>query len=109
MCVADSNGKLKLESSGEEKENHVLYVSRLNGVEPFRGKPGSISFHGLTHQLVEEGKLMSAPFSEEKGSFLWVLAPAVFISSLIVPQVFLGGLIEDFFRNEILVGIYYLL
>lgn len=103
-CVADSNRKPELESSGEE--GHVLYVSRLNGVEPFRGKSGSISFHGLTHQLVEEGKLMSAPFREDKGSLLWVLAPVAFISSLIFPQVFLGGLIEAFFRNEILVGIY---
>lgn len=105
MCVNDSNRNPdQLESSREE---NVLYVSRLNGVEPFHGKSGSISFHGLTHQLVEEGKLMSAPFREDKGSLLWVLAPVAFISSLILPQVLLGGLIEAFFKNEILVGIYY--
>ncbi|KAA0051699.1 uncharacterized protein E6C27_scaffold60G00840 [Cucumis melo var. makuwa] len=102
MCVANSNKSPQLESSGEE--NHVLYVSRLNGVEPFHGKCGSVSFHGLSHQLVEEGKLMSSPFREEKGSILWVLAPAAFISSLILPQVFLGGLIEAFFKNGILVA-----
>ena len=44
-----------------------MYVSRLNGVEAFRGKSGSISFHGLTHLLVEEGKLMLASFGENKG------------------------------------------
>ncbi|CAK9317211.1 unnamed protein product [Citrullus colocynthis] len=104
MCVNDSNRNPdQLESSREE--NHVPYVSRLNGVEPFHGKSGSISFHGLTHQLVEEGKLMSAPFREDKGSLLWVLAPVAFISSLILPQVFLGGLIEAFFKNEILVEV----
>ncbi|KAG7024219.1 hypothetical protein SDJN02_13033 [Cucurbita argyrosperma subsp. argyrosperma] len=103
MCVADSNGKPQLESS--VKENRVLYVSALNGVEPCRGKSGSVSFHGLTHQLVEEGKLMSAPFREDKGSLLWVLAPAVFISSLIFPQVFLGDLIEAYFKEEILVEV----
>lgn len=103
MCVNDSNRNPdQLESSREE---NVLYVSRLNGVEPFHGKSGSISFHGLTHQLVEEGKLMSAPFREDKGSLLWVLAPVAFISSLILPQVLLGGLIEAFFKNEILVEV----
>uniref|UniRef100_A0A0A0LD62 Uncharacterized protein n=1 Tax=Cucumis sativus TaxID=3659 RepID=A0A0A0LD62_CUCSA len=105
MCVADSNKSPQLELSGEE--NHAMYASRLNGVEPFHGKCGSVSFHGLTHQLVEESKLMSAPFREEKGSILWVLAPVAFISSLILPQVFLGGLIEAFFKNRILVVLFY--
>ncbi|KAJ0230778.1 Uncharacterized protein HA466_0304940 [Hirschfeldia incana] len=69
--------------------------------ELFRGKSGSVSFNGLTHQLVEESKLVSGPFQEEdKGSFLWVLAPAVLISSLILPQFFLSGAIEATFKND---------
>lgn len=75
------------------------------GVEPFRGKSGSVSFHGLTHQLVEENKLMSAPFQEEKGSLLWVLAPVALICSLIVPQFFLSNAIEAFFKDETLIEI----
>ncbi|MBA0625604.1 hypothetical protein Godav_003386 [Gossypium davidsonii] len=74
------------------------------GVEPFRGKSGSVSFHGLTHQLVEENKLMSAPFQEEKGSLLWVLAPVALICSLIVPQFFFSNAIEAFFKDETLIG-----
>ncbi|KAL0715644.1 hypothetical protein Bca4012_064966 [Brassica carinata] len=74
------------------------YASRA---ELFRGKSGSVSFNGLTHQLVEESKLVSGPFQEEeKGSFLWVLAPAVLISSLILPQFFLSGAIEATFKND---------
>lgn len=69
--------------------------------ELFRGKSGSVSFNGLTHQLVEESKLVSAPFQEEdKGSLWWVLAPAVLISSLILPQFFLSGAIEATFKND---------
>ncbi|KAL1093199.1 hypothetical protein V6Z11_D06G014100 [Gossypium hirsutum] len=75
------------------------------GVEPFRGKSGSVSFHGLTHQLVEENKLMSAPFQEEKGSLLWVLAPVALICSLIVPQFFFSNAIEAFFKDETLIEI----
>ncbi|XP_062090522.1 uncharacterized protein LOC133796853 [Humulus lupulus] len=91
----------KLEKSG--RENSRLPV-RYEGVEPFRGKSGSVSFHGLTHQLVEEGKLVSAPFNEGKGSFLWVLAPLALISSLILPQ-FLGGAIEALLKEDTLVEI----
>ncbi|KAM6584647.1 hypothetical protein CsatB_011649 [Cannabis sativa] len=92
----------KLENSGNE--NSRLPIVRYEGVEPFRGKSGSVSFHGLTHQLVEESKLVSAPFNEEKGSFLWVLAPLAIISSLILPQ-FFGGAIEAFLKEDILVEI----
>lgn len=73
--------------------------------ELFRGKSGSVSFNGLTHQLVEESKLVSAPFQEEdKGSLLWVLAPALLISSLILPQFFLSGAIEATFKNDTVAG-----
>lgn len=74
-------------------------------MEPFRGKSGSVSFYGLTHHAVEERKLVSAPFGGEKGSLFWVLAPVAFILSLILPQLFLGNVIEAFFKDEILVDI----
>ncbi|KAL8523931.1 hypothetical protein ACS0TY_013767 [Phlomoides rotata] len=69
--------------------------------EPFRGKSGSVSFGGLTHQSVEETQLVSAPFKEGTGSLVWVLAPVALISSLVVPQFFIIGAIEDVFKNEI--------
>jgi hypothetical protein len=75
-------------------------------VEPFNGKSGSVSFHGLTHQSVEEGRLVSAPFNEEKGSFVWLLGPVALVLSLIVPQFFLGSAIEAFLKDEVLVGTY---
>ncbi|KAH9692758.1 hypothetical protein KPL70_016476 [Citrus sinensis] len=97
----DRNTKLGFPSG----ENSSLPVAIFNGPEPFRGKSGSVSFCGLTHQLVEEGKLMSAPFQEDKGSFLWILAPVVLISSLILPQMFLGNVIEDFIKDNLLMEI----
>lgn len=81
-------------------------ASSSNGVEPFNGKSGSVSFHGLTHQSVEEGRLVSAPFNEEKGSFVWLLGPVALVLSLIVPQFFLGSAIEAFLKDEVLVGTY---
>ncbi|KAK6256676.1 hypothetical protein QUC31_000135 [Theobroma cacao] len=98
---SDQNSSLKLTG----RENSGVAISRFGGVEPFRGKSGSVSFHGITHQLVEESKLMSAPFQEEKGSFLWVLAPIALIGSLILPQFFFSNAIETFFRDETLVEI----
>ena len=99
---SNSSSDANLEPSG--RGNSGLPVVRYEGVEPFRGKSGSVSFHGLTHQLVEEGKLVSSPFNEGKGSFFWVLAPVALISSLILPQFFLGGAIEALLKEETLVG-----
>lgn len=96
MCSTRSE-----ESRPEIKQSDKSNYARA---ELFRGKSGSISFNGLTHQLVEESKLVSAPFQEEKGSFLWVLAPVVLISSLILPQFFLSGAIEASFKNDTVVG-----
>lgn len=100
--ISSGNGGLEF----HQQQNSSVPVTICHGVEPFRGKSGSVSFHGLTYQLVEERKLVSAPFQEEKGSFFWVLAPIAFISSLILPQFFIGNVIEAFLKNEILVGIY---
>ncbi|KAF3446255.1 hypothetical protein FNV43_RR11434 [Rhamnella rubrinervis] len=103
LCASSSSSGSKLESHG--KENSGLGIRRLDGVEPFRGKSGSVSFVGLTHQLVEEAKLVSAPFNEDKGSFLWLLAPVALISSLILPQFFLSNVIEAFLVDVTLVEI----
>lgn len=83
-------------------------VFARKGSEPFRGKSGSVSFGGLTHQSVEESKLVSAPFKEDTGSLLWVLAPVALISSLVVPQFFIVSAIEDVFKNEVFAGMLYL-
>lgn len=96
FTVCASNQEVEL-SSTEQKDVAV------SGVEPFRGKAGSISFVGLTHQLVEEGKLVSAPFNESAGSLFWVLAPVALILSLVVPQ-FLAIAIDGFFDSELTAG-----
>lgn len=88
--------------SGREKSG--VPTSSFHGREPFRGKSGSVSFYGLTHQSVEEGKLVSAPFSEDNGSYLWVLGPVALISSLIFPQFFFANAIEAFLKDGVLVG-----
>ncbi|XP_047981060.1 uncharacterized protein LOC125222466 isoform X2 [Salvia hispanica] len=75
------------------------------GSEGFHGKSGSVSFGGLSHQSVEEGKLVSAPFKEGTGSLLWALAPAALIAALIVPQFFVAAAVEEAFRNEIFAGL----
>ncbi|XP_022768858.1 uncharacterized protein LOC111312661 [Durio zibethinus] len=103
VCASGSDSNSSLKRTGREKSG--VAISRFGGVEPFRGKPGSVSFYGLTHQLVEESKLMSAPFQEEKGSFLWVLAPVALICSLILPQFFFSYAIETFFKDETLIEI----
>ncbi|KAK8482192.1 hypothetical protein V6N12_047090 [Hibiscus sabdariffa] len=69
VCASGSDANSSLTSIGLEKSGGA--ISRYDGVEPFRGKSGSVSFRGL----VEESKLVSAPFQEDKGSLLWVLAP----------------------------------
>ncbi|KAE8735132.1 hypothetical protein F3Y22_tig00000453pilonHSYRG00041 [Hibiscus syriacus] len=101
VCASGSDPNSNLKPNGKGKSGEAL--SRYGGVEPFRGKSGSVSFHGLTHRLVEESKLTSAPFEEEKGSFLWVLAPVALISSLIAPQFFFSNAIEAFFKDETLI------
>ncbi|KAH1065676.1 hypothetical protein J1N35_030663 [Gossypium stocksii] len=94
-----------LNHTGTLREHPGVAFNTFGGVESCHGKSGSIYFHGLTHQLVEESKLMSASFQEDKGSFLWVLAPIALISSLILPQFFFSSAIEAFFKDDTLVGI----
>ncbi|PIN15833.1 hypothetical protein CDL12_11516 [Handroanthus impetiginosus] len=76
-------------------------VDAINDSEPFSGKSGSVSFGGLSHQSVEESKLISTPFKENTGSFIWVLAPVALISSLVIPQFFIVNAIEDVIKNPV--------
>lgn len=96
------NGALEVHPN----QSSSVPVNSYNEVEHFHGKSGSVSFHGLTYESVEEGKLESAPFKEEESSYLWVLGPAVFISSFILPQFFIGIIAKAFFTDMILKGIY---
>lgn len=77
----------------------------FGGSEPFRGKPGSVSFLGLTHQSVEESKLVSAPIEENAGSYIWILAPVALISSFVLPRFFIGDAIDELFKNTVLAEI----
>lgn len=95
------NGSLEVHSN----QNSSVPVTEYNGVEPFRGKSGSVSFYGLTYESVEEGKLESSPFEEEGSSYFWLLAPTVFVASLILPQFFIGSVVAAFFKDVILVDI----
>lgn len=73
----------------------------LGGIEPYRGKAGSVSFYGVTHHLVEESELVSAPFKEGRGSLLWVLAPVVLILFLILPPLFIPEVVDTMFKDAI--------
>ncbi|OVA05186.1 hypothetical protein BVC80_8893g25 [Macleaya cordata] len=79
--------------------------NRFDRPEPYGGKSGSVSFHGLTHQVLEEGKLVSSPFKDGTGSLIWVLAPVALISSLVLPQFFLSSAIDAILKDEILAEI----
>ncbi|KAL8257074.1 hypothetical protein R6Q59_029115 [Mikania micrantha] len=80
-------------------------VTNVDGVEPFGGKSGSVSFVGLTHQLVEEGKLVSSPFQESR-SLLWIVAPMALILSVLIPQIF-GIISNDLLQDVVLTEIAY--
>ncbi|KAJ0834845.1 hypothetical protein HanRHA438_Chr16g0748301 [Helianthus annuus] len=94
-AIFDANSKGDLSVKDQK-------VTNVDGVEPFGGKSGSVSFVGLTHQMVEEGKLVSAPFQESR-SLLWVVAPIALISSVLIPQ-FFGILSTDLIQDVVLTG-----
>lgn len=77
---------------------------KLAGLDPFRGKLGSVSFCGLSYEKLEEGKLMSSPFKEGTGSVFWVVGPLALIVSLIIPQFVLGGVFGSIIQDDILAG-----
>ncbi|KAF7124265.1 hypothetical protein RHSIM_Rhsim12G0123500 [Rhododendron simsii] len=99
VCAAESNSEANLKFSEEEVKMCV------DEVEPFRGKSGSVSFQGSSHQSVEEGKWASSPSKEGTGSLLWVLAPVALISSIVLPQLLLSTVIDVFIKDEILLEI----
>ncbi|CAK8568967.1 unnamed protein product [Lathyrus sativus] len=90
------NGALEVESV----QSSSVPVNVVE-VEPFHGKSGSVSFYGLTHQSIEE-KLESAPIKPDESSYFWVWGPVAFISSLILPQFFIGTVVEAYFNGLIL-------
>ncbi|VFQ65702.1 unnamed protein product [Cuscuta campestris] len=89
----------KLSSSGSEDNTVTAHdTSRL---EPFQGKPGSVSFVGVTHQLVEARKPEDAQLAGKTGSFRWVIAPVALISSFVLPRFFIDITIDGL-RNDVL-------
>ncbi|KAK9054351.1 hypothetical protein SSX86_025429 [Deinandra increscens subsp. villosa] len=95
-AISDTNSKAN-PSVKDQKVNNV------DGFEPFGGKSGSVSFIGLTHQLVDEGKLVSSPFQESR-SLLWIVAPIALISSFLLPPI-LGILSSDLIQDVVLTEI----
>nr|XP_043615398.1 uncharacterized protein LOC122587329 [Erigeron canadensis] len=100
VCCAVNDSTSEVNSKVTDKK-----VSKVDGIEPFGGKSGSVSFIGLTHQMVEEGKLVSSPFKESR-SLLWIVAPIALISSVLLPQ-FLGMLSNDLLQDVVLTEIVY--
>ncbi|XP_068655570.1 uncharacterized protein [Aristolochia californica] len=70
--------------------------------ESFRGKSGIVSFSGLTHELLEERKLVSSPFKDDTGSLVWILGPIALISSLVLPQFILNNNVDAILKDAIL-------
>ncbi|KAL1366751.1 hypothetical protein HN51_020825 [Arachis hypogaea] len=82
-----------------------VFVTSDDVVELVSGKSGSCSFHGMTYPSVEGGKLKNASFEKKDNSFFWLLAPAAFISCLILPRFFLRDVVEAFIKDPRLVDI----
>ncbi|CAN4122768.1 unnamed protein product [Withania somnifera] len=99
LIVYASNSSPPGKLNYDVRESRDANIIANNGSEPFRGKSGSVSFQGITHQMVEESKLVSAPFEEKRGSFLWVLAPIALISSLVLPRFFIAVAVDDLVKN----------
>ncbi|KAJ4841064.1 hypothetical protein Tsubulata_023570 [Turnera subulata] len=95
-------GVIVCASSGSNSSNGVP-SRRCNGEDPFSGKTGSVTFHGFTHQSMEEAKLVTAPFGKVKSSYLWVMAPSALTLSLILPQFFVVNVIEAVLKDVVLV------
>ncbi|KAK7283333.1 hypothetical protein RIF29_12777 [Crotalaria pallida] len=103
--ASDSNVNGGLVVRSDQSSSSVPVTTSYDEAEPFPGKSGSVSFYGMTHQSLEEGKLESAPFKEEESSYFWLLAPGAFVGCLILPQFFVGNVIEAFLKDVILVDI----
>lgn len=97
----NSNAKL----GAPPKSSTGVPVRKFDGVEPFRGKAGSISFYGLTYNSVEESKLVSSPFQRGGGSVLWVLAPLSLILSFTLPPLFISDAVNVLIKDGILAEI----
>ncbi|KAH9604556.1 hypothetical protein KSS87_018692 [Heliosperma pusillum] len=99
--VQHSDFDVKLRASSSNGSPRVPEM-RFSGVEPFRGKSGSVSFYGVTHQVIEESRLASSPYNDGGGSLLWVLAPVVLMLSFALPQLYVANVVASFFRESLL-------
>ncbi|XP_008792621.2 uncharacterized protein LOC103709171 [Phoenix dactylifera] len=104
LSIPNSNASSMVGTPNSDVVRRSGSVGRI-GLDPFRGKSGSVSFCGLTHQLLEERKLVSSPFKDGTGSYVWAVGPLALISSLVLPQFFLGNAIEMLLKDEILAEI----
>ncbi|CAI9116637.1 OLC1v1017834C1 [Oldenlandia corymbosa var. corymbosa] len=102
VVVRARNSEKFVKSEPLRKEIRDVRVNAYDGSEPLCGKPGSVSFVGVTHQSVDEGKLVSSPVEENARSIVWIVAPVALIASLMLPRFILGSAIEELFRNEVL-------
>ncbi|MQL77032.1 hypothetical protein Taro_009462 [Colocasia esculenta] len=66
--------------------------------------PGASGTRARSGHPTRERQLVSAPFKEGTGSFLWILGPLAFISSLLLPQIFLSSFVEATIKDDILAG-----
>ncbi|CAK9145312.1 unnamed protein product, partial [Ilex paraguariensis] len=92
--VADMRRKCKFSLLPSLKRGVIVCASDSNPAE-------SDSYRQENTSLVEESKLVLAPSAEGTGSFLWAWAPIALISSLVLPQLFVGAAIDGFFGDEI--------
>ena len=110
MCIRDRKSSAaeipKIDTNSKPPPRGYTGVSKTKfaGIEPFGGKPGSVSFSGITHHVVEGRKIVASPYKDGGGSMLWVLAPLVLISSLILPPIYLSNIFDNVFENVILAG-----
>ncbi|XP_078436754.1 tRNA-processing ribonuclease BN isoform X2 [Wolffia australiana] len=101
----NGNGATRVPDSSSNQSPMPVRSSGSLGMmrlEPYNGKSGSVSFCGLTYSALEERQLVSSPFNEGAGSFLWIAGPLALISSLVLPQFFVSGFIEALITDEIL-------
>ncbi|KAL9237102.1 hypothetical protein vseg_011690 [Gypsophila vaccaria] len=100
LNVQHSDSDVKFQAS--RKGSSSVSEMRFGGTELFRGKSGSVSFYGVTHQVIEESQLATSPFKDSGGSLLWILAPAVLMLSFALPQLYVANIVASFFEDGLL-------
>lgn len=64
------------------------------------GKPGFVSFHGLSYRKREE-TLETSP-SKETSKFFWFLGPTVIVGFLVLPSLYLRRILSTVFEDSLL-------